>query len=398
VSALVGSRFSKHCLTVALAFVSVAAVCGCGSSAAKARAPSIAAVTTQAAAYGTEFMGTRPPLHRTDTRLGAVPRLRAKEQLDRAVDDLARAARASDFADLDGLVRLAAAQIERAGVEKSAAAGRDLADAAQNLGRALVIEEHFAPALNQLALLHLARAANAADRAAAERGAAKAERRCTSPERGGPAPLPRDRETLELAMGIGLRTVREHPTYAPIHNTLGLIELELDHVAAAMREFEEATFLDPSYLDAYSNLAVMHLFTRNFQAAERAYDRILDFSNRDYDAYLGRALARRGQVTESNFGSQVKSVEADLERCIELDPNRPEAYYNDAILTEQFKLRVTPKEKAKSVIDQARSLFDTFIVKAAGHPEYAREVRLAKRRRYDIGSARVVSDCSPGEE
>ncbi len=391
VSAFFGSRNSKHRLVLVFA----AAVWGCGNSVTKVGAPTTVA-GGNGAVYGSEFLGIHSELRRADLRLGVLGRSRAKEDGD--LDDLTRAARASDFADLDILVRLAAAEIERAGVEKGSRAQRDLASAAQNLERALVIEEHFAPALNQLALLHLVRATKMAEEAAGQRGQTAAEPLCTGDlVSRGPGS---HRNTLELAMSICLQTVREHPTYAPIHNTLGLVELEFRDAAAAMTEFEYATRLDPSYLDAQSNLAAVLLAARNFEAAERAYDRIVDLSTGDYDAHLGRALARRGQITESNFGSQVKSVESDLERCIELDPERPEAYYDDAILTEQFKLKVTPKEKAKSVMDQARSLFDTFIIKAAGHPEYAREVRLAKKRRYDIGGARmprVVPDCSPGK-
>ncbi len=125
--------------------------------------------------------------------------------------------------------------------------------------------------------------------------------------------------------------------------------------------------------------------TRNFEAAERAYSRLLDLRFDDYEAHLGRALARRGQINDANFRAQVASVESDLERCKELDPERPEAYYNDAILTERFKAVAAPTSKATSVLEQARSLFDTFIAKAGERPEYAREVRLAKQRVRDLG-------------
>jgi len=143
--------------------------------------------------------------------------------------------------------------------------------------------------------------------------------------------------------------------------------------------------LDPAYSDAQTNLAASLLSARNFEAAERAYSRLIDLRFDDYEAHLGRALARRGQINDANFRAQVASVESDLERCKELDPERPEAYYNDAILTERFKAVAAPTGKATSVLEQARSLFDTFIAKAGERPEYAREVRLAKRRVRDLG-------------
>jgi len=342
-------------------------------------------------ASGSEFLPSIPELYRADSHRGVFERREAKDRLDRAVDDLTRLARESDFTELDVLVRLATLQVERGAIEKTPQADHDLANAALNLSRALVMEEHFAPALNQLTLLHLTRAKRTVDASADERRCLGAERML----RAEPKPASMHRQGLELAMSIGLQTEREHPTYAPIHNTVGLIEVELCRPDHAIGEFEYATRLAPSFLEAQNNLAAALLSLRNFEAAERAYDRALDLSTSDYDAHLGRALARRGQISDSNFATQVRSVESDLERCIALDPERPEAYYNGAILAEQFKLRAAPRDQAKSVIQQARSMFDTFIAKAAGRPEYAREVRLAKRRVYDISAGRepwVVPD------
>jgi hypothetical protein len=126
------------------------------------------------------------------------------------------------------------------------------------------------------------------------------------------------------------------------------------------------------------------LLTRRFEAAERAYDRARCFQR--LRGPPGRALARRGQINDANFRAQVASVDSDLERCKELDPDRPEAYYNQAILAERFQVTVAPTEKATSALERARSLFDTFIAKAAERPEYAREIRLAKQRVRDLSS------------
>jgi tetratricopeptide (TPR) repeat protein len=186
-------------------------------------------------------------------------------------------------------------------------------------------------------------------------------------------------------MGICLQAMREHPAYAPLRNTAGLVEFELRDGAGAIREFEAAVKLDASYSEAQMNLAASLLATRRFEAAERAYDRVLDVSN-DYEALLGRALARRGQINDANFRAQVASVDSDLERCKELDPERPEAYYNQAILAERFQVAAATTDKATSVLERARSLFDTFIAKAAERPEYAREIRLAKQRVRDLSS------------
>jgi tetratricopeptide (TPR) repeat protein len=262
---------------------------------------------------------------------------------------LSRDAGEAGFTDLDVLVELSARQIERGSLGTGRESARDLAEAEANLTRVLVIDEHSAPAFTQLALLHLAKAKT------------------------------RGRPELELAMGTCLRAMREHPAYAPLRNTAGLVEFELHDRAGAIRDFEAAVKLDASYSEARMNLAGSLLSTRRFEAAERAYDQVLDVRSNDYEALLGRALARRGQINDANFRAQVASVESDLERCKELDPERPEAYFNQAILADRLQLAAAPTDKT-TVVERARSLFDTFIAKAAERPEYAREIRLAKQR------------------
>jgi tetratricopeptide (TPR) repeat protein len=152
-----------------------------------------------------------------------------KEDIDRAVADLARKAERTGYTDLGVLVELSARQIQRAGVEGGSHADEDLARAEANLGRVLAIDEHSPSASNQLALLHLAKA-----------------KKLGRPE-------------LERAMGVCLWATRENPTFAPLHNTVGLVELELRDVAGAIRSFETAVKLDPSY----------------FADAQRVYDRMI---------------------------------------------------------------------------------------------------------------------------
>ena len=289
-----------------------------------------------------------PKVDRAQVRLTALEQ-HAKERLDRAVAALSRDAGEAGFTDLGVLVELSARQIERGSLGTGGESARDLAEAEANLTRVLAIDEHSAPAFTQLALLHLAKAKTLG------------------------------RPELELAMGTCLRAMREHPAYAPLRNTAGLVEFELHNRPGAIRDFEAAVKLDASYSEARMNLAGSLLSTRRFEAAERAYDQVLDVRSNDYEALLGRALARRGQINDANFRAQVASVESDLERCKELDPDRPEAYFNQAILADRLQLAAAPTDKT-TVVERARSLFDTFIAKAAERPEYAREIRLAKQR------------------
>jgi tetratricopeptide (TPR) repeat protein len=309
-----------------------------------------------------DFLASReakPDLYQADGRLTVLDQRRGKKRLDQAIGELTEAARKGGFADIGVLVALAAVQVERAGL---AGAKRhpedDLAEAGRNLQRALVIDERSVAAKSELALLYIARA----------KALAGAERS----------------QNLERAMGICLTVIRENPMYAPIRNTAGLVHFELGDDAAAVRDFQVATTLDPHYLDAHANLAAILLSLHQFSDAQRSYDRALSVRQDEYELHFGRALALRGQLTESNFDEQVASIELELDRCKRLDPERPDAYYSEAILNDQFKSGIikTMHDASK----RAESLFDTFVAKAGERPEYATEVKLAKARLKELRS------------
>jgi tetratricopeptide (TPR) repeat protein len=363
--------------------------CGAGSNATvpSSKASASAAECREAAALEPNSKLAPAPL-----RLTLLESKRSKERLDASIATLSRAADESGFTDLGMLISLSSLQIKRASVVDGAKAQADLHGAEENLARALVIDQQSASAMNELALLHLAKA----KWVEGEKGQNRT--RCDARRMQPAESAAVGRQELEAAMGICLRGVREHPTYAPFRNTAGLVAFELRDVQSAVRHFDRAVALSPAYADAYTNLGASLLSLRQYDAAERAYDRVImlaaDGDADDYEAHLGRALARRGQINGSNFRTQVASVKSDLERCKQLDPERPEAYYNDAILTDQLQALAAPTEQ-DSVSQRARSLFDAFIAKAGERPQYAREVLLAKQRVRDLAPLFTQISDSP---
>jgi tetratricopeptide (TPR) repeat protein len=333
---------------------------------------------------------TSPRLYRGQARLTMLESYRNGDDLDQAIDGLSQRAEGSAYTEVNVLIELASREIERGAISEGDDAARDFADAARNLSRVLTMDEQSAAAKNQVAMLHLARAKSVAAQRPArapaddcheERGPARLAERPAAP----------DRPELERAMGICVQTIREEPTFAAIRNTAGLLAYELRDTATAIAHFQAAVDLDPENLDARGNLAAALLSTGQFEAAERSYDLALTLRSDDYEAYLGRAVARRGQITASNFGSQVESVESDLERCKQLDPDRPDAYYDDAVFNEHFKAPGVPHDRTMSVLRRARSLFDTFLAKAGARPQYATEVRLAKQRVRGAGAGPLTA-------
>ena len=99
----------------------------------------------------------------------------------------------------------------------------------------------------------------------------------------------------------------------------------------------------------------------------------------DYDAHLGLALALRGQIDDSNYDKQVAAVQAELDACKKIDAARPDAYFNEGILTQEYKAKgAGGTDKAVAVYQQAKAIFQTFMDKAAGKPEYDGAVKKAQ--------------------
>jgi tetratricopeptide (TPR) repeat protein len=244
------------------------------------------------------------------------------------------------------------------------------------LQRALAIDDGYMPAFNQLALYYFGSAKKkatpgrkfgrtiATNAALAKRG---------------------DLQQLDLAALVCAQGAKKSATYAPIYNTSGLILNELGQVNSAVKAFQTAAQLDPKFFEAQMNLAAINLSFRGFDKAEGAYRKALEMHPNDYDAHLGLALALRGQIDDSNYDRQVAAIQSELDACKKLDPARPDAYFNEGILTQEYKAKgAGGTDKAVAVYQQAKQIFQNFMDKASGKPEYDGAVKKSKERMQDI--------------
>ena len=194
-----------------------------------------------------------------------------------------------------------------------------------------------------------------------------------------------DVQQLELAALVSSQAIRKNAGYAPIHNTAGLIQNELGQLNGAVSEFANAAKLDPKFFEAQMNYAAVNLSFRGFEQAQGAYKKALEMRPNDYDAHLGMALALRGQINDSNYDQQVAAVQSELESAKKIDGARPDAFYNEGILTMEYKAKSGgDKGKVIASLTQAKSIFQTFAEKAAGKAEYDGAVKRAKERMQDI--------------
>jgi tetratricopeptide (TPR) repeat protein len=343
----------------------------------------------QAKSHFQQALADEPKFHYARAQL-ALYQFKADNNSDAAISALEQAVTDANFQNVPALVDLAMFQMQRdsqaVGANchtKSAGKDVDLQDfdcAKLNLQRALAIDDGYMPAFNQLALYYFGSSKRGKGRAGKKFGRTIATNAAMG-ARG-------DAQQLGLAALVCSQAVRKNAKYAPIHNTSGLILNELGQVNSAVKEFQAAAQLDPNFFEAQMNLAAINLSFRGFDKAEAAYRQALKMGDHPkdmlYDAHLGLALALRGQIDETNADKQVPAVQAELDACKGLDAARPDAYFNEGILTQEYKSKLGGStDKAVAQYTAAQTIYQSFIDKAQGKAEYDGAVKKAQDRIQD---------------
>jgi tetratricopeptide (TPR) repeat protein len=313
--------------------------------------------------------------------------------VDQAIQELQQAIIDAGFHNVPALVDLAMFQMQRDSqtaewdkckVYQNGAMVmlHDFECAKYNLQRALAIDDSYMPAFNQLALYYFA---NAKKRV----GGGVGRSMVTNAAMGRHA----DSQQLDLASLVCSQAIRKNSKYAPIHNTAGLILNELGNTNSAVREFQQAVALDSHFFEGYMNLGEVNLSFRGFDKAEQAFRQALQFRQNDYDAHLGLGLALRGQLPNNATDQQIAAVQAELDTCKKLDANRPDAYFNEGILTQEYKVPQSNGPPNKdlmnrqiTILGNAKTIFQQFIDKAGSNAAYAGAIQKAKDRMTDIDS------------
>src|SRR5580700_1004605 len=338
-----------------------------------------------AKAHFQQALADEPKFHYARAQL-ALYQFKADANSDAAISALEQAVTDANFQNVPALVDLAMFQMQRDGDSvganchtKSGGKDVDLQDfdcAKLNLQRALAIDDGYMPAFNQLALYYFGSAKKKAG--SGRKFGRTIATNAAMGKRG-------DVQHLELAALVCSQAVRKTKNYAPIHNTSGLILNELGQVNTAVKEFQAAAQMDPHFFEAQMNLAAINLSFRGYDKAEAAYRKALEMHPNDYDAHLGLALALRGQIDDSNYDKQVAAVQGELDSCKKIDAARPDSYFNEGILTQEYKAKnAGGTEKAVAVYHQAKQIFQTFLDKASGKTEYDGAVKKTKERMQDI--------------
>jgi tetratricopeptide (TPR) repeat protein len=322
-----------------------------------------------------QALAADPKAHRAKVQIALYE---YKEKGDAALEStiaaLQQAVLDAEFQNPDALVNLAMLQLKRNGATKAQGCDNDLECSKKNIQRALAVDDGFMPAFNQLALYYLELARSKAGRGKGGKlaVAGKRDKRVNA-------------QQLEFAALVCSQAIRKSPKYAPVHNTFGLIHVELGNINSAVQEFKTAAQLDPGFVEAQMNFAAVNLSFRGFENAETAYRQVLKARPNDYEATLGLALALRGRINDQNLPQQVKETQSLLDRAKQIAPDRPETYYNEGILTQEYKVKAVSDSKGQiPILEQAKNIFASFIQKAGSNAEFAEQVKRAGERNKDI--------------
>jgi Tfp pilus assembly protein PilF len=295
---------------------------------------------------------------------------------DSTIRDLDQIIRDAKFQNVEALVSLAALQMERGSDQPDPDGKNDLERAQRNLQRALAIDDGYMPAFNQLAVYYLEQAKTAVGTAKQ-----KSRRGKRGMEVSGADRVTANEQQLDLAALVASQAQRKNPNYAPIHNTTGLIQVELKNFNAAVKSFGRARQLDPKFFEAHMNYAAVNLSFRGFEEAEKAYRDAIRLRPNEYECHLGLALALRGQINDGNFDKNVAEAQKHLEEAKKIDGARPETYYNEAILTQEYRAK---RGNPVPALEKAAQQYTAFIEKAGDDPVFEKAVKRSKERSTDI--------------
>ncbi|HVY48520.1 MAG TPA: hypothetical protein VHB21_21675 [Minicystis sp.] len=329
---------------------------------------------TEAKGLFKQILDKDPKFHRARMQLALYAFAESGERnVDQAIAEMRQAAITdAQFKNVEALVDLGMLYIKRNNKQADSEGASDLARAKKFIQSALAVDDGYMPAFNELAILYLEAAKQGVGRSSSSRVRVSASREKHA-----------DTQALELAALVCSQAIRKNPKYAPIHNTAGMIQVELGNLNSAVAEFNNARTYDPTFYEAQMNYAAVNMQFRGFEKAKEAYEAALRMRPNDYDAHLGLALALRGLINDSNFDANVRQASAELEAAKKIAPDRPETYYNEAILTQEYKAKAGGPA-GEQELNNAKNLFGQFISKAGSATEYQDAVKRSRDRMSEI--------------
>ena len=154
------------------------------------------------------------------------------------------------------------------------------------------------------------------------------------------------RGEFDKALDLATKLEKALPKNPIVRNLKGSASVGKKDYAAARRAFEEALAIDASYFPAAANLAQLDLLEKNFVAARKRYDAVLERDPKSTQAMLAVAellMRMPGQAEES-----IRWVE----QARQLQPNDPQM----ALIAAKYRLALGNRAQALEMARQASIL------------------------------------------
>lgn len=143
------------------------------------------------------------------------------------------------------------------------------------------------------------------------------------------------------------------------------------------------------------SFAALNLGFHGYAPAEQAYRAALVLRPDDHDARLGLSLSLRAQIDEMRGPALVPEAERELVKAKSVAPERPEAYFNQGILAQEYGGRWGDEgERARSLV-RARELFTTFLAKAGDGAAFADAKKKASEHLGEIDELARFGSSNP---
>lgn len=178
-----------------------------------------------------------------------------------------------------------------------------------------------------------------------------------------------DTSKLQLAELVCKQEIEIDKDFAPIYNTLGLIQLKRKKPSEALRQFEKAVALNPKMIEAHLNIGAIGLSTRQYEKAATAFAAALKLDPKNFDATIGMGVASRGL-------KKIDDAESWYKKASSLDPRNCAVQYNLGVLYQDYK-----SDPANANLNSAKDFFSKY--RSCGNSDQ-KKVADAERRMKDI--------------
>jgi|GEM_PF-232515 len=185
----------------------------------------------------------------------------------------------------------------------------------------------------------------------------------------------------DAALQVAAKLDKERPNDPLVHNLRGTINISRNDKAQARANFTDALKANPAYFPAVSNLALLDIMDKNFDAARARFDQLLKKAPKETRAWLALAALDAQQKNEAGYLR-------NLEQAQKSDPKNVQAH----LLLARYWL---DKRIPGKVLSAAREGLD-----ATGRAEFHEFIGLAQLQQNDPVNALAAfkrwAETSPG--